>query len=276
MHSFTGTTGYASATTVALDIVANSDAGTVTDMDFGGGGSRRYDEECRTAGRRLAHLHRTGAGRRRQPGAVSSPRFYVDTVAPITTWSLTLPHSTGVLEPGWFSTDVVLHLGVLDASGVGTVYSQIGARAWLRGGPLRFDARADHSLDGWYTVHLYSKDAAGNIEVTPQTVEFGIDTTAPTTAATAPVVTRPGETATVHFVVRDGAASRVNAGSRRGAGPPRQVRPQARPGDRRPRRACGAPLRVQATAGPLPLPGPAVDGAGNHSVRQTAARLVVR
>ena len=141
MHSFTGTTGYTSATTVALDIVANSDAGTVTDMDFGGGwepfATTKSVGPLADGWHTFTAQVRDDAGNQAQ---ISSPRFYVDTVAPITTWSLTLPHSTGVLEPGWFSTDVVLHLGVLDASGVGTVYSQIGAGAWLRGGPLRFDA----------------------------------------------------------------------------------------------------------------------------------------
>jgi len=278
VHVFTGAAGYTSATTIALDVVANSDEGTVTDMDFGGGwepfAATKSVGPLADGWHTITAQVRDDAGNQAQ---ISSPRFYVDTAAPITTWSLALPHSSGVLGPGWFSTDVVLHLGVLDASGVGTVYSRIGDGAWLRGGPLRFDARADHSLDGWYTVHLYSKDAAGNVEVTPQTVEFGIDTTAPTTAATAPVVTRPGETATVRFVVRDGAATagsaraRVVVLDRRGRCVLKLAPATVKLGERVARHFV-----CRLRPGRYHFLVRAVDGAGNHSVRQTAARLVVR
>ena len=277
MHAWTATPGYISTTTVKFDVTADSDAGAITSMDFGDGWEPFA--ATKTIGPLADGWHTVTARVRddaENQAQITSAPFYVDMTRPLTTWSLTLPRSSVALTPGWFNSDVVLHLGVDDASGVGTTYSQIGDGPWLPGGPLRFDARADHSLDGWYTVHLYGVDAAGNIEGSPQTVEFGVDTTPPTAAAQE-VVTTPGTLTTLRFVIHDRAPSTRSARAgvvvfdRRG----RQVL-----------RLAAAPVRLSRTVSRTFVcrlrPGRyhylvhAVDGAGNHSIRRATARLVVR
>ena len=278
VHQYSGTPRFTSDTTVDLDVVAHSDEGTITEMDFGDGwepfAATKRNGPLADGWHVITAQVRDDAGNEAQ---ILSPPFYVDTVAPITTWSLTMPHSTQALAPGWFNTDIILHLGVLDASGVGTVYSQVNGGDWLRGGPLRFDTRADHSLDGWYTVKAYSKDAAGNQEATAQTIEFGIDTLPPTAVAAAPAVTRPGRPATLRFTVRDRAP---------GSG---EVRARIVVLDRRGRRVlrlAAAPVVIGAPAARRFVchlsPGRyryqviAIDGAGNRSVRPATDSLVVR
>lgn len=277
VHTWTATPGYVSAATVQLDVAADSDAGAITSMDFGTGWEPF--STTKTIGP-LADGWHTITARVRDDAdnqaQITSAPFYVDTTLPLSTWSLTPPHSNVTLTPGWFNSDVVLHLGIDDASGVGTVFSQVGGGPWLPGGPLRFDARADHSLDGWYTVHLYGVDAAGNIEAAPQTVEFGIDTTPPTAAAQ-PVLTAPGTLTALRFVVTDRAPST------------RSARAAVTVIDRHGRRILrlpAKPVRLGSTVTRTFVchlrPGRyrylvrAVDGAGNGSMKRAAARLVVK
>ena len=278
VHQFTGPPGFTTDTVVGLDVVADSDEGTITEMDFGGGWEPFVT--TKSVGPLADGWHTITAQVRDSAGnqaEISSQPFYVDTVAPVTAWSLTLPRSSQTLTPGWFNADVVLHLGILDASGAGTIYSQVNGGDWLRGGPLRFDTRADHSLDGWYVVKVYSRDAAGNEEAARQTIEFGIDTLPPTTVAAAPVAARSGRPAILRFTVRDRAPRSGEA------------RAQIVVLDRRGRcvlRLAAAHVVVGAPAsrrffchlrpGRYRYQVIAVDAAGNRSVQPATNSLVVR
>ncbi|HEY5168006.1 MAG TPA: hypothetical protein VIK03_01225, partial [Thermoleophilia bacterium] len=81
VHSFTGTTGYTSATTVELDVVADSDEGPITGMDFGGGWEPFTT--TRTIGPLADGWHTITAKAHDDAGnqaQILSQPFYVDTV----------------------------------------------------------------------------------------------------------------------------------------------------------------------------------------------------
>ena len=278
LHQATVTPGFTADPTVTLDVTADSDAGTITDMNFGGGW--QPIAATATVGPLADGWQTVTAQVRDSLGnidTISSPPFYVDTIPPVTSWYFSYPHQTTPLTSYVFNRDVILHLDPTDASGVGTVYSQIDGGPWLGGGPLRFDARADHSRDGSHTVLVYSEDAAGNIEAAPQTIQFTIDTIPPAAVGVCAATARAGQTtllrfrihdrepatgtATVRIVIVDSAGRTI---LRLGAVKVPVNRNVAR------RFLCHLPK------GSYRFGVAAVDSAGNPSVRATFNRLVVK
>ena len=96
----------------------------------------------------------------------------IDTAPPVTSVA-------GVPASGWTNAPVTLTLSATDAGcGVATTEYAVDGGAWTPGTTVVV------SGDGQHTVQYRSTDALGNAE-SPGTVQFGIDTVAPTSSFTA-------------------------------------------------------------------------------------------
>jgi hypothetical protein len=121
-----------------------------------------------------------------------------DSVAPVTTVS--------GADDNWHNAPVTLTFSASDPapnpSGVDYTEYQIDGGSWVHGTSCTVPAPADHSGDGVVTVSYRSVDLGDNTEAT-KTCPVKIDTTGPTTTASAAVTVKKGKKATFRFSFTD-------------------------------------------------------------------------
>jgi hypothetical protein len=121
-----------------------------------------------------------------------------DSVAPVTTVS--------GADDNWHNAPVTLTFNASDPapnpSGVDYTEYQIDGGSWVHGTSCTVPAPADHSGDGVVTVSYRSVDLGDNTEAT-KTCPVKIDTTGPTTTASAAVTVKKGKKATFRFSFTD-------------------------------------------------------------------------
>lgn len=98
--------------------------------------------------------------------SIKSVSFQIDTMAPVTTASISGTNYTGY----WYSSSVTVDLSASDTSGVQAIYINPDGQGYVEGSTYTF------STDGEHVLSYYATDITGHSE-TPHTLIICIDTT---------------------------------------------------------------------------------------------------
>ena len=115
------------------------------------------------------------SGRINDMGAFETFAHVLDTTPPVSTATV-----SGTVGNGIYISDVFITINAQDASGVKEIHYVVnGVETVVPGATATIALTAD----GVYTVYYYAVDTSGNVEVSPYSVAYSIDKTAPVSSA---------------------------------------------------------------------------------------------